>query len=91
MRPASDRINEYPLAFKILLALLKEQAFISLFLIEVGTPIFNDRRVACTSIFFTTDTGVIFFCFSLGVTIIINIFENSLLIVLINQAFGCAA
>lgn len=74
--PASDRRNEYPRAFSILFALRSEQALISLFLIEVGTPIFNDSKVACTSTFLTIDTGVIFLGFSLGVTIIINIFEN---------------
>lgn len=76
IRPASDRMKEYPLPFRILFALRKEHAFISLFFIEVGTPIFNDSNVACTSTFLTTDTGAILFCFSFAVSIIINIFEN---------------
>ena len=66
------------------LALLSEQAFISRFLMEVGTPIFKERRVACTSTLFIKEADVILFCFSFVIPIIINIFENSFLVVLID-------
>ncbi|WP_102408715.1 hypothetical protein [Parabacteroides bouchesdurhonensis] len=67
---ASDCLKEYPFVANLRIALRIEQAFICLFFIAVGTPIFKARSVPCTSVFVFSATELIFF------VVVVSIFFN---------------